>query len=206
MDRHDWDARYGATDATDLVWSAEPNRFLVAETEHLPPGRALDLACGEGRNAIWLARRGWTVTGVDFSAVALEKARRRADALGVRVDWEVADVVTFDPPPAAFDLVLVMYLHLPADERRLAWAHGVEAVAPGGTMLVVGHDITNPEAGWGGPRDHAVLYGPGDVARELRGLDVVRAGRVTRPVETDEGDKIAIDALVRATRPTRESP
>jgi SAM-dependent methyltransferase len=204
MDRSDWDARYGATDPDDLVWSAEPNRFLVTETEHLPPGRALDLACGEGRNAIWLARRGWAVTAIDFSAVALDKARRRAEALGVRVNWAVADVTAFTPAAAAFDLVTVLYLHLPADERRRALAHAAAAVAPGGTMLVVGHDVTNPEAGWGGPRDHAVLYGPDDVAHELPGLDVLRADRVDRHVATDEGDKIAIDALIRATRPTRE--
>ena len=79
MDRHDWDARYAGE---QLVWSAEPNRFLVAEVDGLTPGRALDVACGEGRNAIWLAEQGWTVTGVDFSPVALDKARRTGRSPG----------------------------------------------------------------------------------------------------------------------------
>jgi SAM-dependent methyltransferase len=203
MDRHDWDARYGSA---DLVWSATPNRFLVAETEDLQPGRALDVACGEGRNAIWLAERGWTVTGVDFSEVAVGKARRLAGARGVRVQWEVADATVHAPPQAAFDLVIVMYLHLPAADLRSAFGGAAEAVAPGGTLLVVGHDITNPDGGWGGPRDPSVLYGPDDVARDLPGLTVVKADRVQRPVPTEEGDKIAIDALVRATRASREDP
>ena len=84
MDRHDWDARYAGE---QLVWSAEPNRFLVAEVDGLPPGRALDVACGEGRNAIWLAEHGWMVTAVDFSAVAIDKGRRLAAARDVAVHW-----------------------------------------------------------------------------------------------------------------------
>ena len=106
MDSNVWDERYAGD---DLVWSAEPNRFLVAEVETLPPGRALDLACGEGRNAVWLAERGWDVTGVDFSKVGLDKARRLADARGVSVHWELADVTEYMPAPESFDLVIVMY-------------------------------------------------------------------------------------------------
>ena len=90
MDRADWDERYAGS---ELLWSAEPNRFLVAETAGLTPGRALDLACGEGRNAVWLARRGWQVTGVDYSEVAIEKARRLASARKANVDWVVADLL-----------------------------------------------------------------------------------------------------------------
>ncbi len=87
MDRNAWDERYAGD---ELVWSAQPNRFLVAEVETLPPGRALDLACGEGRNAVWLAERGWDVTGVDFSNAGIDKARRlrygvwRVGAMGSR--------------------------------------------------------------------------------------------------------------------------
>ena len=99
-----------------------------------------------------------------------------------------------------------MYLHLPERPRRLVFGRAAAAVAPGGTLLVVGHDITNPELGWGGPQDHGVLYGPEDVAADLDGLDIVKATRVERPVPTDEGDKIAIDALVRATRAPRSDP
>jgi len=200
VDANVWDERYAGD---DLVWSAEPNRFLVAQVGVLPPGRALDLACGEGRNAVWLAECGWDVTGVDFSKVGLDKARRLAEARGVTVQWELADVTEYTPAPGSFDLVIVMYLHLPQAARRVAFRHAAAAVATGGTLLVVGHDITNPSAGWGGPRDSAVLYGPEDVVGDLVGLEMVKAERVQRPVPTDDGVKIAIDVLVRAMRAPR---
>jgi len=201
VDSEAWNERYAGD---DLVWSAEPNRFLVSEVEGLPPGRALDLACGEGRNAVWLAERGWEVTGVDFSNVGLDKARRLADARGVLVHWELADVTEMVSAPPSFDLVIVMYLHLPEASRRAAFRHAAAAVAAGGTLLVVGHDATNVSEGWGGPRDSVVLYGPHDVVSDLAGLEIARAQRVQRPVPTDAGEKIAIDVLVRATRPPQE--
>ena len=201
MDSDFWDERYAGD---ELVWSAEPNRFLVAEVEGLAPGRALDLACGEGRNSVWLAERGWTVTGVDFSQAGLDKARRLAASRDVGVEWRRADVTEDPPSPDSYDLVIVMYLHLPEAGRRRAFRRAAAAVAPGGTLLVVGHDITNPKDGWGGPRDESVLYAPDDVVTDLDGLTILKAGRVRRPVQTDEGEKIAIDVLVRATRP-RES-
>ena len=198
MDSDAWNERYAGD---DLLWSAEPNRFLVAEVEALPTGRALDLACGEGRNAVWLAERGWDVTGVDFSNVGLDKARRLAEARVVSVHWECADATEYTPAPeGSFDLVIVMYLHLPEAARRIAFRHAAAAVAAGGTLLVVGHDITNRSVGWGGPKDSAVLYGPDDVVADLRGLEMVKAERVRRPVPTDDGEKIAIDVLVRAKR------
>jgi SAM-dependent methyltransferase len=197
VDHNAWDERY---DGDDLVWSAQPNRFLVAEVETLPSGRALDLACGEGRNAVWLAERGWDVTGVDFSKVGLDKARRLAEARGVSVQWNFADVTEYSPAPESFDLVIVMYLHLPEGPRRAAFRHAAAGVATGGTLLVVGHDITNPDAGWGGPSDAPVLYGPEDVIADLDELDTVKAERVRRPVHTDDGEKFAIDVLVRSTR------
>lgn len=203
MDHYAWDDRYAGD---ELVWSAEPNRFLVAEVEALPPGRALDLACGEGRNAVWLAERGWDVTGVDFSKVGLDKARRLAEARGVSAQWELADVTEYTPAPESFDLVIVMYLHLPEAARRVAFRHAAAAVATGGTFLVVGHDITNPSVGWGGPSEAAVLYGPEDIVADLDGLETVKAERVRRPVHTDDGEKIAIDVLVRATRTPRTRP
>jgi SAM-dependent methyltransferase len=200
MDHLGWDERYAVD---ELVWTAEPNRFLVAEVEGLARGRALDLACGEGRNAVWLAEHGWAVTGVDFSAVGLDKARRLADSRHVSVQWERADVTEYQPPAEGFDLVVVMYLHLPESSRRSAFQKAVGAVAPGGTLLVVGHDSTNPTDGWGGPKDTAVLYGPDDVIADVEGLDIVKAERIRRPVQTDEGERTAIDVLVRAVRPGR---
>ena len=200
MDSRGWDARYAAT---DLVWSAGPNRFLVAEIADLAPGRALDVACGEGRNAIWLAQQGWTVTGVDFSSVALDKARHLADQRGVDVTWVLDDVVTWTPAANAFDLVVVFYLQLPAPARRAAYAEAARAVATDGTLLVVGHDTTNLTGGWGGPQDASVLYSPDDVVgdvEDIGNLRVVKAQRVEREVDTADGSKIAIDALVRAIR------
>jgi SAM-dependent methyltransferase len=197
MDRHDWDRKYAGS---ELLWTAEPNRFLVAEVAELPPGRALDLACGEGRNAVWLARRGWRVTGVDFSAVAIEKARRLADASGVEVEWVVADLLDQVPPAGGYDLVILFYLQVPADERNRIVHAAARAVAPGGTFLLVGHDRRNIEQGYGGPQDASVLYTAEDVAADLDGLAVERAALVERPVETPEGERVALDALVRAHR------
>ena len=180
----------------------------MAETESLPPGRALDLACGEGRNAVWLAERGWRTLGVDFSDVAIGKAHELAAARGVECEWLVADLTGYEPEPDAFDLVILFYLQVPAPERTPIVRKAAAAVAPGGTFLLVGHDLRNLDAGYGGPRDPAVLYRPEDVAADLDGLDLdgvelVRAEPVERPVETPDGERIAIDALVRARRASR---
>lgn len=198
MTSADWDRRY---DTPELIWSGEPNRFLRAEVEPLAPGRALDLASGEGRNAVWLARMGWRVTAVDFSAVASEKARRLARVHGVDVRVVQADLTDHVPEPASADLVVVLYLHLPAAQRSAVLARAAEALAPGGVILVVGHDLLNLTEGAGGPRDPAVLMTPDAVAADLRGLVIERAERVLRPVETDGGSVSAIDTLVRASRP-----
>ncbi|HET9060494.1 MAG TPA: class I SAM-dependent methyltransferase [Acidimicrobiales bacterium] len=198
MDSAEWDARYG-TD--ELVWSAEPNRFLVDEVEQLVPGTALDLACGEGRNAIWLAGKGWSVTAVDFSAVGLAKAERLASTRGVEVDWVNADLRQWVPSPGRFDLIITMYLHVPAPDRGQLLRRAAAALAPGGVLLVVGHDITNLSDGVGGPQDPAVLFSPEDLVVDLEGLQIERAERVQRSVSTDDGARTAIDALVRAKRP-----
>lgn len=199
MDRDGWDARYAAA---ELVWSAEPNRFLADEVSGMPPGRALDLACGEGRNAIWVASLGWDVTAVDFSGVAIEKAMRLADGRHVHVNFVEDDVTRYVPASAYFDLVAIAYLHLTEPARSDVWRRAWSAVAPGGTFLVIGHDSTNLTDGYGGPQDASVLYGPDDVVGALTGddVDVERAERVRRPVETDAGTVDAIDVLVRARR------
>jgi SAM-dependent methyltransferase len=198
MDSDAWDEKYSAS---ELVWSAEPNRFVAAELDDLPPGRAVDLACGEGRNSLWLASKGWDVVGVDFSRVALDKARSIAERRGLHVDWVLADVTTYQPPAGAFDLVLVAYLHLPAAAMRSVFEGAVAATAPNGVVFVIGHDITNIADGYGGPQDPVVLYGPDDVTAHLNGLVIDRAERVRRPVDTADGDVEAIDVLVRAHRP-----
>jgi SAM-dependent methyltransferase len=196
--REDWNRRYAER---EFVWTAQPNRFLVAETADLPAGRALDLACGEGRNAVWLAEHGWQVTAVDFSDVGLATARRLAASRGVAVEWVLADLLECRPERAAFDLVAILYLQLPAERRRVVLERAAEALAPGGTLLVVGHDLLNLTEGHGGPRNAAVLFTPEDVVREVGGLEIERAERVRRPVALEEGEVEAIDALVRARKP-----
>ena len=197
--REDWDARYAQK---ELVWTAQPNRLFAAEVAALEPGRALDLACGEGRNAVWLAEQGWDVTGVDFAEVALGKAAELARARGVEVEWVVADVLEHEPAPAAFDLVVALYLQLPHDELAEALGRAARAVAPHGTLLVLGHDTRNLTEGYGGPRDAAVLFTPADVVASLDGLGltVERAETVERSVALDDGDAVALDAFVRAAR------
>ena len=197
MEREEWNRKHREA---GVLFGVEPNRFLVAEVEGLPPGRALDLACGAGRNAVWLAERGWRVTAVDFADVALRTARRLAEARGVEVEWVEADVREWVPGAAAFELVTILYLQLPAEERWLVLGRAAAAVAPGGTLLLVGHDRENLEGGWGGPKDPAVLLSPDEVAAELPGLEVEKAERVLRPVETEQGERDAIDTLVRARR------
>lgn len=197
MDSTGWDRRYGGE---ELVWTAEPNRFLAAEVEGLVAGEALDVACGEGRNAVWLAQRGWQVTGVDFSRVGLDKAARLAEQRGVSVQWVLTDLLDYVPPSDAFDLVAILYLHIDGASMRRVLRHAAASLAPGGTLLVVGHDPTNIQDGCGGPQDPAILMTPDEIVEALPGLDVERAERVRRPVESAGDDVYAIDALVRAVR------
>lgn len=200
MRREEWNRKYAER---GLLWSAEPNRFLVAEVSGLPPGRALDLACGEGRNALWLAARGWDVTAVDFSEVAIAKARERAAGEGLQVELVCDDLLAYEPETGAYDLVLVFYLQLQAGELAAVLAKAAAALAPGGTFLLVGHDSSNLTDGWGGPSDPSVLYTPEDVVSSLGDLEIEKAERVLRDVE--EAERPAIDALVRARhrRPRR---
>jgi SAM-dependent methyltransferase len=193
--REDWDRRYAKV---ENLWSAKPNRFLVAEVESLAPGRALDLACGEGQNAIWLASLGWRVDAVDYSPVAIAKARARSERDGVDVAFEETDLVEYEPQPAAYDLILLLYLHLPAEEHRLVLTRAARALAPGGTLVLLGHDLLNATEGIGGPSDNSLLYTPDDIAGELGGLEIEKAERVLRDVAGSE--RPAIDCLVRARR------
>jgi SAM-dependent methyltransferase len=193
-----WDERYRSQ---NTVWGVAPNRWVEQQLSDLHPGRAIDLACGEGRNAIWLASRGWSVTAVDFSAVAIEKGRAAATRLGVYIDWQVADVRDF-APPSSVDLALICYLQVPPAERRTVVRAAAAALAPGGTLLVVAHDSRNLSEGTGGPQDPSVLYTAADLLADLSDTDVhiEIAVEVQRPVEG--APRPALDALLRASRPT----
>jgi SAM-dependent methyltransferase len=193
MQREDWDRRYAEV---ENLWAVKPNRFLVAEVDGLQPGRALDLACGEGQNAIWLASLGWEVIGVDFSEVAIAKARARAERDAVRVEFVCADLTSYEPEPAAFDLVLLLYLHIPKSQQRGVLSGAAAALRGGGTLVLVGHDLTNVTDGVGGPSDPDLLFTPDEIAAELPTLEIEKATRVLRDVAGEERD--AIDALVRA--------
>ncbi|MBB6626998.1 methyltransferase domain-containing protein [Nocardioides sp. KIGAM211] len=200
MDARDWDERYAAR---ELVWSATPNQFVEAELGDLPPGRAVDLAAGEGRNAIWLARRGWDVTALDFSQVALDKGATLAG--DTAVTWVCADATRWSEP-ASYDLAVLAYLQLPAEERRAAVRSAFAALRPGGTLLLVAHDTTNLAEGTGGPQDVRVLMTAEDVLGDLAdeaGVVVERAERVSRVVGDGHGEepaRTAYDCLVRVRR------
>ncbi|MGZ4786634.1 MAG: class I SAM-dependent methyltransferase, partial [Acidimicrobiales bacterium] len=119
------------------------------------------------------------------------------------IDWVPADATTYPPDPGAFDLVLLAYLHLPAGQRRAALHRAAVALAPGGTLLVIGHDTTNLSDGVGGPQDPTVLFTADDVVADLSDLPellVERAERVRRPVVTPQGTRDAVDAVVRMRR------
>ena len=198
MDAAGWDERYRAA---DLVWGAPPNRWVEQEAGGLRPGNALDLGCGEGRNAVWLAARGWRVTAVDFSAVAVAKGRaiEEQELARASIGWVVADATSFAAPEPV-DLALLCYLQLAAGERRAAVRAAARALAPGGVLLVIAHDARNLTDGTGGPQDPAVLYRALDVAADLDGTGLVieKAEEALRPVAGAE--RPAIDALLRARR------
>jgi SAM-dependent methyltransferase len=197
VDSKQWDQRYSGT---AYEWSTRPNQFVESELAGLVPGRALDLASGEGRNSVWLATCGWRVTGVDFSAVGLEKGRRLAADHGVSVDWVHADLRDYVPDPGAFDLVVIAYLQLPWDELQPVLGRAAGALAPGGMLFIVGHDVLNLTEGIGGPQDPSVLYTPERLTSALSDLTVTRSGQVRRQVSATAS---AVDTVVTATRLTR---
>jgi SAM-dependent methyltransferase len=204
VDAEAWNERYRAG---ELVWSMAPNQFVEAELSSLPPGRVLDLAAGEGRNALWLARRGWRVTAVDFAQAGLDKGRalsHQASGEALDIEWVCADATTWSSP-ASYDVALVAYLQLNPGGRGRAVRNAYDALRVGGTFLLVAHDTTNLTEGTGGPQDPAVLMTAEDVLTDLGGesFEVQRAERVARVVgdgHGEEPDSRAWDCLVRLVR------
>jgi hypothetical protein len=199
MDAHAWDERYAGA---DLVWSAGPNVWVRELCTPMPPGRALDVAAGEGRNALWLVEQGWSVVATDFSPVAVARMGEIADRrLGQRrpaFSALVADATR--PPPAAagvgFDLVLLSYLHLPRTQWIAALTAAVGACSAGGSVLVVGHAARNLAEGVGGPQDAAILLDPEDVAASAADLPVDLELCELRRRPVDGADRPALDTVV----------
>jgi SAM-dependent methyltransferase len=199
-----WDERYRSRSA---LWSRNPNPHLIAEAGDLAPGTALDVGAGEGADAIWLASRGWHVTAVDLSTVALERASAHASESGpdiaARIDWVHEDVTSWDPGPGRYDLVSAQYLHLPPGPRQAMLAHLEAAVAPGGTLLIVGHHPSDLQTTVPRPNLPDLLITADDMAA---GLDPARWTVITnaapgRTATDPDGNQVTIhDAVLRAVR------
>jgi len=196
MDSTGWDERYSTS---ELIWTGRANQFVERHLADLSPGSAVDLGAGEGRNAVWLAQRGWTVTAVDFSQVGLDKAQRLADEHGVTIDLVCADATTWQPD-APVDLVMLSYLQLPTPERLTVLEHARGWLRPGGTLFVVAHDQANVTDGYGGPPSAEVCYTVDETVSALGGLHLTVAEIAERHVDTPDGDRTALDTLVIATR------
>ncbi len=192
-----WNERYGAQ---GNMWGAEANRFVAGELDGLTPRRVLDLACGQGRNAVWLALQGHAVTAVDVSDVAIEQARRTAAQAGVDVDFQVHDLLEWSPLENAFDLVVLSYVQLPESMRRKVHRDAVGALAPGGRVFLIAHHHDNLEQGFGGPPSADVLYDEAQLAGDFGSLRIVRNERVLRPTEKDGASGTAIDILLIAEK------
>jgi SAM-dependent methyltransferase len=200
-----WDERYGSTTA---LWSGNPNTQLVAQVGGLAPGTALEVGSGEGADAIWLAARGWQVTGLDISQVALDRAAGHAEQAGAeiaaRITWQQADLLTWSPS-GQFDLVTAQFIHLPGPARRSLHRSLAAAVRSGGTLLIVGHHPSDVSAMVGRPDLPDFLYTAEDVAAELapQQWQVVVAAATERQATDPEGRPVTInDAILRAVRLT----
>ncbi len=198
MESGSWDERYRAT---ERLWSTTPNLFIADRLGPEEPGVGLDLASGEGRNAIWLSELGWAMTAVDFSEVAVERGRAVSDA----VDFVVADVLAWEPS-VAFDLVLIAYLHLPENQFGPLVKRAAGWLKPDGEIFLIGHDRSNIEDGHGGPQIPEILWDVGSIRAWLSDLTVIEAQVVRRPIDTDDGVVFARDTLVRARATPQTAP
>ncbi len=199
-----WDDRYRAHTA---LWSGNPNPHLISEASPLAPGAALDVGCGEGADAIWLARRGWQVTAVDLSTVALERAAAHAAEAGPqiagRIDWRHADITGWDPGTARYDLVSAQYLHLPPDARAALFRRLAAAVRPGGTLLIVGHHPSDLQTTVPRPQMPERLFTGDDIVACLDpgAWDIVTNAAAPRPAADADGRTVSVhDTVLRARR------
>lgn len=199
-----WDERYRSRSA---LWSGDPNRYLVSEADGLPPGSALDVGAGEGADAIWLAARGWRVTAVDISSVALARAAAhaadRGDEIAGRIEWRHEDLTLWEPPETSFDLVSAQYLHLAAAVRSIVFPRLAAAVAPGGTLLIVGHHPSDLQTTMPRPPMPERFYTGDDIAALLDAGEwtVVTNAAPAREATDPDGNTVTIhDTVFRAVR------
>jgi SAM-dependent methyltransferase len=200
-----WDERHRAGDFE----GQGPNPALVSGVAGLRPGSALELASGSGTNAVWLAGQGWQTTAVDWSPVGLANGKAKAVEAGVEVEWLERDLFAWSPPARSFDLVVIVYLHVPPEERALIYPRAAAAVAPGGRLLVVGHDRLNATEGEGGPPDTVRLFTADEIGRELLAADPdlrVERAEVVRRVRWPGRAPIDSLLVVRRSRSPKESP
>ena len=195
-----WETRYRSRPSA--IWSGQPNAVLLAETADLTPGRALDVGAGEGADALWLAERGWQVTAVDISTVALARAEAEATARRLEVQWVHADLLAAPPSPNAFDLVTAHFMHLPTAERESLYAALAAAVAPGGTLLLVGHHPSDLHTTMGRPALHDMFFTPEQLATNLvDGWDILVAEARPRSATDPQGETVTIhDTVLRARK------
>lgn len=186
-----WDRRYA-----EHPWPTDPDGRLVELVSDLAPGRALDLGCGTGRNALWLARMGWSVTGVDASSVGLSKAKEAAGSINVELTLIEVDLANYEPAVKHFDLVVVANMHFAANERAAFYSRAVSAVAPGGHLFVVGHHVES--LGRTGPPDAARLFTEELVTSFAEGLVIDFVERENRWVNAEP--KPLVDVVLWAHR------
>jgi len=204
-----WDERYRSS---GRVWSGNPNPQLVAEVAGRSPGRALDVGCGEGADAVWLARAGWTVVGADISGVALERAAghaRDADtAAAERIEWRQADLLAQPPEAGSFDLVSAQFMQLPPEQRTVLFTALAAAVRDGGMLLVVGHHPSDLDTGVPRPPMPELFYPPEEIAGLLDGSWAVRACEARpRPATTPDGTDVTVhDTVLAAIRTAGPGP
>ncbi len=192
-----WDRRY-----REHGWSAVPDENLVDLVAALLPGRALDLGCGTGRNALWLARVGWAVTGVDASRVGLDMALEQAAREGVDLDVVRADLLDYEPARGAYDLVVAANIHLEVSDRDVFFARAAAAVAPGGHLYLVGHHVD--ALGVAGPPVRERLYEESLFRDHFDDLVVHRLERLE--MRAPGGDLEDVAVLLWATRPLAQAP
>ena len=200
-----WDERHRAGDFE----GQGPNPTLVSGVAGLLPGTALELGSGSGTNAVWLARQGWRTTAVDWSPVGLANGKAKAAEAGVEVEWVERDLFEWSPPARSFDLVVIVYLHVPPEERALIYPRAAAAVALGGRMVVVGHDRLNASEGEGGPPDPLRLFTADEIGHELLAADpslVVERAEVVRRVPRPGRGPIDALLVVRRPQSPKESP